>query len=1134
MKLSKQTRNQYQLEDFSFTPSGNVVFAGDIYSVRKFIQKINQKKDLIRFPELAFKTGHFNGMALIYKIQEHVLELYKNETESPLLMEDLFNHLRNKFNEKEIDDTLKTFIDEFPPQSVYNKDLSTTEFLNSVTGETNNSVLILEEFIPLWLGNNNPSFTPYLELFNDEKLEKETKYVEIIEEIYNFFEERPRFGPKNQNIIKMLEEPIKNHPHSIREQLEYLHENWGEILGNYSHAILVALDLIREEETFRGLGSGRSEAYSYDMLELENFTPDKEWMPKVVMIAKNTYVWLDQLSKKYHRSINKLNEIPDEELDQLKGWGFNALWLIGLWERSQASKIIKNWCGNPEAEASAYSLFDYVIAYDLGGQDAFENLKQRALYRGLRLASDMVPNHTGIMSKWMIEHPDWYVSLPYPPFPSYTYSGNNLSNNPNYGIFLEDKYFDRTDAAVTFKHVNYSTGETKYIYHGNDGTSFPWNDTAQLNFLMKEVRESVIQTILHVSRMFPIIRFDAAMTLTKKHYQRLWFPEPGTGGAIPSRAEHGIPKEDFHDAMPEEFWREVVNRINEKNPDTLLLAEAFWLLEGYFVRSLGMHRVYNSAFMNMLRDEDNAMYRLVIKNTLEFDPEILNRFVNFMNNPDEETAIKQFGDGAKYFGICIMMITMPGLPMFGHGQVEGFYEKYGMEYRRSYWNEEINLGLLQHHENIIFPLIKKRYLFAEVKNFLLYDFFTGDSVNEDVFAYSNKVGNGRSLVIYHNKYAETKGFIKNSVAFVLKDSGDKKLQQKTIGEGLTLPKDGYCIFKDSIMNLEYIRRNNDLHQQGLYVELHAYQTLVFLDFRIVQDNEFFHYAQLYDFLNGKGVHNIDETLTNIIYGPLHSPIEELVNEKILLKIINNKLKDSEQEKYRDMLNEFLLGVKKYSNSNKNIKPLLNEILNDVKSASKLDGIIKNYLKDDKITILIEEIFPLNTIDWGILYSWIVIHPLGKIVSNEDYELRSRSWIDEWYLSKYIQLILQQLKKDDVVDISESLALIKLLIIHQNWFNKIQMKEYDEVAIMNVFFKNPEVQDFLRFNRYQDILWFNAENFEVFTRWLSIIAIINLLSKGDDLTKSLQLLTNLLLRWRKTAKTAKYQVNRFLESLQSLL
>ena len=167
----------------------------------------------------------------------------------------------------------------------------------------------------------------------------------------------------------------------------------------------------------------------------------------------------------------------------------------------------------------------------------------------------------------------------------------------------------------------------------------PWNDTAQLNYLMPEVREAVIQTILHVARKCPIIRFDAAMTLTKKHYQRLWFPEPGTGGAIPSRADYGMTREQFDRFMPEEFWRQVVDRVAEEAPDTLLLAEAFWLLEGYFVRTLGMHRVYNSAFMNMLKDEENAKYRSVIKNTLEFNPEVLKRFVNFMSNPDEETAV---------------------------------------------------------------------------------------------------------------------------------------------------------------------------------------------------------------------------------------------------------------------------------------------------------------------------------------------------------------------------------------------------------------------------------------------------------------------------------------------------------------
>ena len=84
------------------------------------------------------------------------------------------------------------------------------------------------------------------------------------------------------------------------------------------------------------------------------------------------------------------------------------------------------------------------------------------------------------------------------------------------------------------------------------------------------------------------------------------------------------------------------DRIAAEVPDTLLLAEAFWLMEGYFVRTLGMHRVYNSAFMNILRDEDNAKYCVLIKTTFDFEPEILKRYVNFMNNPDEKTAVEHF------------------------------------------------------------------------------------------------------------------------------------------------------------------------------------------------------------------------------------------------------------------------------------------------------------------------------------------------------------------------------------------------------------------------------------------------------------------------------------------------------------
>ena len=383
-------------------------------------------------------------------------------------------------------------------------------------------------------------------------------------------------------------------------------------------------------------------------------------MPTVVLIAKSTYVWLEQLSQKYLRHIYRLDQIPDEELQLLATRGITGLWLIGLWERSRASKTIKRLRGNNDAVASAYSLKDYSIAEDLGGEAAFENLRYRAAMAGLRLASDMVPNHMGIDSNWVIENPDWFLSRWESPFPAYTFEGPDLSADSRVEIKIEDHYYDHSDAAVVFRLRRYREGDTRYVYHGNDGTMFAWNDTAQLDYSKAEVREHVIQVILNVARRFPIIRFDAAMVLAKRHVQRLWFPLPGAGGSIPSRAENAMSEEAFDALMPREFWREVVDRVAAEVPGTLLLAEAFWLLEGYFVRTLGMHRVYNSAFMNMLRDEENAKYRSYLKKTVEFDPDILKRYVNFMSNPDERTAIDQFGSGDKYFGVSVLLATLPG------------------------------------------------------------------------------------------------------------------------------------------------------------------------------------------------------------------------------------------------------------------------------------------------------------------------------------------------------------------------------------------------------------------------------------------------------------------------------------------
>ena len=295
-------------------------------------------------------------------------------------------------------------------------------------------------------------------------------------------------------------------------------------------------------------------------------------------------------------------------------------------------------------------------------------------------------------------------------------------------------------------------------------------------------------------------------------------------------------KAQFDAAMPEEFWRQVVDRVATEAPETLLLAEAFWLMEGYFVRTLGMHRVYNSAFMHMLRDEKNQEYRLVIKNTIEFDPEVLKRYVNFMNNPDERTAVDQFGKGDKYFGVAVMMATLPGLPMFGHGQIEGFSERYGMEFRAAMLDESPDPWLMERHTREVFPLLHKRSLFANVENFLLYDLYRPNrTVAESVYVYSNRVGGETALIAYNNSYVQAQGTIRVSAAS--RDKTRDELVQRTLAEGLALrdEPDTFLIFRDAISENEYLRTTREVMRKGLEIALGGYKYLVYLDFRQVAD-----------------------------------------------------------------------------------------------------------------------------------------------------------------------------------------------------------------------------------------------------------------------------------------------------------
>jgi glycosidase len=901
--VTRALRYRYGLEGTLASYRGGIVIA-DFATARRLSHAMNADRNLRERPEAGVRASDLNAYGLIEEIFHHLVSVYKEQVGA-----DLFGRTLTSAKEQLLrqtaagatpssapgaEGTLRTFLDLFPPTEVFTGEVELDDYLEKEIDGEKATEVALEEILMLWLANENPATEPFAELFSDEELSEVSSYSQLVDATRSHLETEPVFEQTGKGILETLLEPIRRHPDSLYAQLEFIRKEWGTFLGSFLLRMLRTLDFLKEERRPFFAGKGPQMVYEfagaeYDE-EAERFSPDREWMPRVVVLAKSTFVWLDQLSRKYGREINRLDQIPDEELDLIASRGFNGLWLIGLWERSRASRRIKQLTGNPDAAASAYSLMNYEISGDLGGWDALLNLRHRAVLRGIRLASDMVPNHTGLDSDWMQRHPDWFVQLDHPPFPNYSFNGENLSSKEGMEIYLEDHYYDRTDAAVVFKRRDSNTGEERYIYHGNDGTSMPWNDTAQLNFLIAEVREATIQTILHVARSFPIIRFDAAMTLAKKHFQRLWFPEPGGGGDIPTRGEHGLSRHDFDRAFPEEFWREVVDRVAAEIPDTLLLAEAFWMMEGYFVRTLGMHRVYNSAFMNMLKDEENQKYRQTIKNTVSFDKQILKRFVNFMNNPDEETAIAQFGSGDKYFGVCTMMVTMPGLPMFGHGQIEGFTEKYGMEYRRAMLSEEPNEDLVERHNREIFPLAKKRHLFAEVDSFLLFDVYGDHGVNENVYAFTNEAGGERALVLYNNAYDQAQGWIKDSAEYVEKDAGGNKLNRRSsLGEALGLKNDpnAYCILQEQRSGNWFVRRSSDLVTNGLSITLNGYESQVYLNIYEVVDDDAGNYRTLFDYLDGNGTTSIELAFQEIRLKPVYDAFRRLVSSKVASALAHN-------------------------------------------------------------------------------------------------------------------------------------------------------------------------------------------------------------------------------------------------------
>ncbi len=350
----------------------------------------------------------------------------------------------------------------------------------------------------------------------------------------------------------------------------------------------------------------------------------------------NTWVWLNDLSRDAERPLT-LGGVPDSELRRIADERFDAVWLMGVWERSPGARRVSReyagWqgefrralpdCTERDIVGSPYAIYDYRVDPTLGGDGELAELRERLKRLGLRLILDFVPNHFALDHPWLARYPERFVRG----------TPELLAREPqNY-----------------FAHDIGGGDEPRVFAHGRDPYFDGWPDTAQLDYRRSETREAMTDALLRVAAKCDGARCDMAMLVTREVFERTWG--------------------DAFDPLWAEFWPEAVARLKAARPYFLLLAEVYWDLE-YELQQQGFDYTYDKRLYDRLHHQDAAPVRAHLSAGMDYQ----SRLARFVENHDEPRAQTAFG-AARCPAVSTLTLTLPGFRLLHEGQLDGWRVK---------------------------------------------------------------------------------------------------------------------------------------------------------------------------------------------------------------------------------------------------------------------------------------------------------------------------------------------------------------------------------------------------------------------------------------------------------------------------
>ena len=351
------------------------------------------------------------------------------------------------------------------------------------------------------------------------------------------------------------------------------------------------------------------------------------WPRQPVIYEINTWVWLHELSQRLGRAVT-LGAVPAAIWDDLAALHADAVWFMGVWERSPVGRRIGHAHAGLQAEfrralpdftpednvGSPYCVRRYVVDPHLGGPEGLAAARRDLAGRGVRLLLDFVPNHVAPDHPWVAAHPNYFIRG----------TAEDLLRSP-------DEYYE-TDRKV------FACGRDPYFP--------PWQDVLQLNAFHPGLRRAAIQMLHEIAGQCDGVRCDMAMLFITRVFEQTW---GGRAGSAPAS----------------EYWREVIRAVRATHPDFLFMAEAYWDLEWELMQQ-GFDYCYDKRLYDRLEHDFAEQIRLHLTADLGYQEKL----VRFIENHDEPRAAATF-PGGRDRAAAVTILTVPGAKLLHEGQCEG-------------------------------------------------------------------------------------------------------------------------------------------------------------------------------------------------------------------------------------------------------------------------------------------------------------------------------------------------------------------------------------------------------------------------------------------------------------------------------